>query len=122
MREWIGQPHELPVVRGIGFWSRRRVLWALIVAFAGADVGLTLYGLELCFSELNPLVAMTLENAGAAGLFLMKISALALVAGVCQFVTGRRRLAALLGFCLPQAAAVAINSATILLYTSQCLV
>lgn len=122
MREWIGQPHELLAVRGIELWSPRRVLWALIVALAAADIGLTLYGLELCFKELNPLAAMAIERVGAGGLLLLKTSALALVAGVCQLVAGRRRLAALLGFCLPQAAAVGINSATILLYASQCVV
>ncbi|WP_284011216.1 DUF5658 family protein [Haloarcula pelagica] len=93
------------------------VLWALVVGFALADTVLTVIGLELGLSEANPVARSALSLLGPAGLVLLKGFSLGLLAVIVRTVPGRFEPAALLGFCLPQAAATGVNATLILSQT-----
>lgn len=90
------------------------VLWALVLGFALADTLLTVVGLELGLSEANPVARSMLSMFGVAGLVLLKGVSLGLLAAIVRTIPGRFEAAALLGFCLPQAAATGVNVTLVL--------
>ncbi|MFC6976846.1 hypothetical protein ACFQL1_22490 [Halomicroarcula sp. GCM10025709] len=73
--------------------------------------------LELGLSEANPVARSALSLLGPAGLVLLKGFSLGLLAVIVRTVPGRFEPAALLGFCLPQAAATGVNATLILSQT-----
>lgn len=90
-----------------------RVLWTLAVALAVADTLLTVLGLEIGLSEANPVARHALSLFGVSGLFLLKGVSIAALALVVRTLSYRFERAALVGFTLPQAAAVGVNATLI---------
>ncbi|MDG5776808.1 DUF5658 family protein [Haloarculaceae archaeon H-GB2-1] len=91
-----------------------RELWVLVLLLTGADVALTVYGLQLGFQELNPVAVYMLEQAGVYGLGFLKAVVLAF-AGVYWIVLPRRFGPLVpLGIAIPWFAAVSVNSLLIL--------
>jgi cytochrome c oxidase subunit IV len=87
-----------------------RELWVFVLVLTGADIGLTMYGLQLGFQELNPVAVFMLERAGVLGLVFLKCVVLAF--GLVYWLVLPRRFGPLvpLGISLPWFAAVSVNS------------
>lgn len=90
-----------------------RELWLVVVLAMLADVPLTLYGLELGLTEMNPVARAAIERTGGLGLYFLE--ALALGMGVCCTLLIPDRYTALvpLGLALPSVVAVIINTVLI---------
>lgn len=62
-------------------------LWLLVILFAGADVGTTIYGLSNGESEGNPVVQDAIDEVGVVpALISIKLGAVALGAGLYNAV------------------------------------
>jgi hypothetical protein len=66
--------------------SNEKTLWALVVGALVVDLGLTIYGLELGFSEQNQLAVVFLTSFGATGIVALKLGALGLAVGLRQLL------------------------------------
>lgn len=78
------------------------------------DVLLTLHGVQLGLTEMNPIGRYALETAGAAGLYGMKMGALGV--GICgrQLIFEHLRSIVPLALVIPTLVAITINSILIL--------
>lgn len=87
-----------------------RALWHVAIAAMLVDVTLTVHGLELGLTEVNPVARHALGTFGVLGLYGLKGVALGL-GGTCRLLVGRRYGALIpLGLAVPALAAVCINS------------
>jgi hypothetical protein len=66
--------------------SNERMLWGAVLGALFVDLGLTLYGLELGFSEQNELAVFLLTSFGVAGVVALKLGALGLAIGLRQLL------------------------------------
>lgn len=97
--------------------ANETLLWILVVGALLIDLGLTLYGLELGFSEQNQLAARLLTWFGAAGVIALKLGALGLAVGLRQLLPVGYRGLVPLALAIPWwvgALSNAVNIATIL--------
>jgi len=96
-------------------WSRsaERELWFAVVAAMLVDVTLTVYGLTLGLTELNPVANAAIDALGVLGLYALK--SMALGVGLCcrAVVPDRFGPVVPLGLGLPSTLAVFINVAVI---------
>jgi len=92
-------------------WARsaERDLWFVVVAAMLVDVTLTVHGLTLGLTELNPVANAAIDALGVLGLYALKLMALGV--GLCCRVAVPDRHGALvpIGLGLPSVLAVAIN-------------
>jgi len=93
--------------------SREQELWFAVVAAMLVDVTLTVHGLTLGLTEVNPIARAAIDTAGVFGLYALKALALA-VGGCCRVVVQDRYGPVVpVGLGLPSLAAVAVNAAVI---------
>ena len=107
----------------IGYVSPvERTLWAVILLAAVCDTVLTVIGLELCFTEANPVAAAVIEWFGVFGLVVLKGGAVLLLLAIVRRLSHRYTIAALFGFSLPQIAATGLNTMLLLQHAASCTV
>jgi len=87
-----------------------RELWLLVVVTMLADVPLTMYGLQLGLTEMNPVARTAIEVAGALGLYVLELVALSIGLGCTLLVPQRYTALVPLGLALPSVFAVVVNS------------
>jgi len=87
-----------------------RELWLLVVVTMLADVPLTMYGLHLGLTEMNPVARTAIEVAGALGLYVLELVALSIGLGCTLLVPQRYTALVPLGLALPSVFAVVVNS------------
>jgi hypothetical protein len=87
-----------------------RELWLLVVVTMLADVPLTMYGLQLGLTEMNPVARTAIEVAGALGLYMLELVALSIGLGCTLLVPQRYTALVPLGLALPSVFAVVVNS------------
>ena len=93
--------------------SRERELWFAVVAAMLVDVTLTVHGLTLGLTEVNPVARATIDAAGVLGLYALKAGSLA-VGGCCRLAVKDRYGAVVpVGLGVPSLIAVVVNSAVI---------
>lgn len=87
-----------------------RELWIVVVAAMLADVPLTIYGLRVGLTELNPIARSAIEIAGGFGLYALEV--IAIIMGVCCTQVVPERYVALvpLGLAIPSVCAVLVNA------------
>jgi hypothetical protein len=90
-----------------------RELWVLTAAAMAVDVLLTLYGLRLGLTELNPVARSAVNTAGAAGLTGLKLAAVAVGSGCLPLLPAQFRAVVPLALALPSLCAVVINALVI---------
>lgn len=90
-------------------------LWFVVVSAMAADVLLTVYGLELGLTEVNPVAVSAMSAFGYAGLGLLKCMALG-IGVVCWALTPQQYAPIIpLGLATPSIIAVCINTALVFL-------
>ncbi|WP_336361257.1 DUF5658 family protein [Haladaptatus sp. ZSTT2] len=90
-------------------------LWFIVVSAMAADVLLTMYGLELGLTELNPIAVRAISAFGYAGLGLLKCLALG-IGVVCWALTPHHYAPIIpLGLATPSIIAVCINTVLVFL-------
>lgn len=94
--------------------QHRQLLWGLVIGFALSDTVLTVVGLNIGLTESNPVARSALSTYGTLGLVMLKTASILLLVVIVRVLPGRFTSIALLGFCLPQAAATGINTVLIL--------
>ena len=93
--------------------ARERELWFAVFAVMLVDVTLTVHGLTLGLTEVNPIARAALDTAGVFGLYGLKAAALA-IGGCCRFaVRDHYGFVVPVGLGLPSLAAVGINTVVI---------
>lgn len=94
--------------------THERELWLIVVFTMLADVPLTLLGLDLGLTEMNPVARAAIESAGALGLYVLELIALSI--GLCcsQLVSAQNSALVPLGLAIPSVFAVVVNSSLIL--------
>ncbi len=93
--------------------ARERELWFVVFAAMLVDVTLTVHGLTLGLTELNPIARAAIDAAGVLGLYAIKVGAL-FVGGCCRLVVDDRYgVVVPVGLAVPSLAAVLINTVVI---------
>lgn len=103
---------ELLASLGGGRWSPHQIegaLWALVMIALFGDLGVTIYGIEHGFSELNPLAVTLVESLGLSGFVLPKIGAVATGAVGRRLLQRSERWVVPLGLAVPWTVAVVLN-------------
>lgn len=95
-------------------WSAESALWAVAVVVMLLDVGLTVYGLSLGLSEVNPLGRMAIAAFGSAGLPLAKLPVFALALVGWWLLPAAERWVVPLGLAVPWGIAVVLNLSILL--------
>ena len=96
------------------------LLWTVVLDAAVGDVVLTLFGLQLCFTEANPIARAMLDVGGGVGLVALKLAAVGVLFTVYRYVRPLYRRAALVAFSVPQLFAVGHNGLLIARYAGLC--
>lgn len=93
--------------------ARERELWFVVFAAMLVDVTLTVHGLTLGLTELNPIARAAIDAAGVLGLYALKAAAL-FVGGCCRLVVDDRYgVVVPVGLAVPSLAAVLVNTVVI---------
>lgn len=104
------QSNWLPLDRVFDSMSVPGTAVGVLVLLAGADIVLTMVGLQSCFSEQNPVARWVLHAYGPAGLVVLKSGALGLLLTLMWQLPKNYERAAFGGFGLTQLFAVGWNS------------
>jgi hypothetical protein len=97
--------------------ARERELWFVVFAAMLVDVTLTVHGLTLGLTELNPIARAAIDTAGVLGLYAIKVGAL-FVGGCCRLVVDDRYgVVVPVGLAVPSLVAVGVNTAVIAFVT-----
>jgi len=90
-----------------------REFWALTVVAMFFDVLLTLYGLRLGLAEINPVARSALDTAGPAGLYGLKLGAIAVGVICLPLLPSQHRVIIPVALALPSVCATVINALVI---------
>ncbi|MFC6732183.1 DUF5658 family protein [Haladaptatus sp. GCM10025893] len=89
-------------------------MWFVVLSAMIADVLLTMYGLQLGLTEVNPVAVRAMELFGYAGLGLLKTVAIG-IGLLCWFLTPPQYAPVVpVGLAAPSIVAVCINTALVL--------
>lgn len=97
--------------------AREQELWFVVFAAMLVDVTLTVHGLTLGLTEVNPIARGAIDAAGVLGLYALKAGAL-FVGGCCRLVVDDRYgVVVPVGLAVPSLVAVLINTVIIAFVT-----
>ncbi|WP_128224753.1 DUF5658 family protein [Halobacteriaceae archaeon SHR40] len=90
--------------------SAERELWAVAITAMVLDVQLTIQGLQLGLTEMNPVARQTIDQIGFVGLYILKGCVVALAVVLRPLVPDQYGGVVPLALAIPSVFAVGINS------------
>jgi len=90
--------------------SGERELWAVAITAMALDVQLTIQGLQLGLTEMNPVARQMIDQTGFVGLYVLKACVVALAVVLRPLVPDRYGGIVPLALAIPSLFAVGVNS------------